>query len=425
MAMNAPASTIVFFHAHPDDEVVLTGGSMARAADEGHRVVLIVATNGEHGEVPDDLAEGETIVARRRRETECSAEVLGVHHVLWLGYSDSGMTGWDQNADPASFWQADVDDAAAQPRQAARGRARRRPRHLRLARRLRPSRPRPGASGRPPRRRPRRHATRPRGDVQPRQRCGRSSWTSVNEEWDPDRPADDGNPFGTPGDRDPLRRRRRRLRRAQATGAGVPRQPDERRRGDAGDARGDVRQGVRHRVVHRARPPPGSPRLASPERAARRLDVGGAHRAGDAQLQPLVVPQLGQAWQAPARTIATPHCMHIGASELADHARRRRVVVRHRRGDAGAELVGEVAGRRQRLRVGDHLGTRARLDDRLLDARAASAASARRPRRSTARRAPRRSCTPSPACGTGSPSPRRRSGSPDRRSSRPARSACS
>lgn len=112
--MTTTARTIVFFHAHPDDEVVLTGGSMAQASTEGSRVVLVVATNGEHGEVPDDLTAGETLVDRRRRETECSAAVLGIHHVLWLGYSDSGMTGWDQNAHPESFWQADVDDAGAQ-----------------------------------------------------------------------------------------------------------------------------------------------------------------------------------------------------------------------------------------------------------------------------------------------------------------------
>ncbi len=52
-----------------------TGGSMARAAAEGHRVVLVVCTNGELGEVPDDLAEGETLVDRRRAETERSAAV--------------------------------------------------------------------------------------------------------------------------------------------------------------------------------------------------------------------------------------------------------------------------------------------------------------------------------------------------------------
>ena len=86
--------TLVVFHAHPDDEAIATGGSMARAHAEGHRVVLVVATNGEHGEVPDDLAEGETLADRRRAETERSAAALGVDEVLWLGYADSGMTGW-------------------------------------------------------------------------------------------------------------------------------------------------------------------------------------------------------------------------------------------------------------------------------------------------------------------------------------------
>jgi len=104
--------TIVFFHAHPDDEVILTGGSIARAADEGHRVVLVVATNGDHGDVPDDLAANETLIDRRRQETERSAAVLGIRHVFWLGYGDSGMTGWEQNNHPESFWTADVDDAA-------------------------------------------------------------------------------------------------------------------------------------------------------------------------------------------------------------------------------------------------------------------------------------------------------------------------
>ena len=42
-------ATIVFLHAHPDDEASQTSGTMARAADEGHRVVLVVATNGDHG----------------------------------------------------------------------------------------------------------------------------------------------------------------------------------------------------------------------------------------------------------------------------------------------------------------------------------------------------------------------------------------
>jgi len=104
--------TIVFVHAHPDDEASQTSGSMARAAAEGHRVVVVFATNGDHGEAPDDLAEGETVVDRRRREAQVSAEVLGVHRVVWLGYADSGMTGWEQNHDPRSFFLSDLDEAA-------------------------------------------------------------------------------------------------------------------------------------------------------------------------------------------------------------------------------------------------------------------------------------------------------------------------
>ena len=104
--------TLVCFHAHPDDESISTGGTIARASAEGHRVVLVVATNGDHGEVPDDLAPGETLVDRRKAETHRSAEVLGVHRVVWLGYADSGMTGWPQNEHPDAFWQAQVDEAA-------------------------------------------------------------------------------------------------------------------------------------------------------------------------------------------------------------------------------------------------------------------------------------------------------------------------
>lgn len=106
-------STIVFFHAHPDDESSQTAGSMSRASDEGHRVVVVYATGGEHGEVPDDLAPGETLRERRRAEAEASARVTGTARVAWLGYDDSGMTGWEQNADPRSFHQAPVDQAAA------------------------------------------------------------------------------------------------------------------------------------------------------------------------------------------------------------------------------------------------------------------------------------------------------------------------
>lgn len=105
--------TLVCFHAHPDDEAIATGGSMARAHAEGHRVVLVVATDGRHGETPDDLAPDETLIERRQVETQASAEVLGVDRVVFLGYADSGMTGWEQNDAEGSFHGADLDEAAA------------------------------------------------------------------------------------------------------------------------------------------------------------------------------------------------------------------------------------------------------------------------------------------------------------------------
>lgn len=104
-------STLVFFHAHPDDEASQTAGSMVLAAERGHRVVVVFATGGEHGTVPEDLAPGETVAQRRRAEAQASARVLGIARVAWLGYHDSGMTGWPQNTDPLSFVQASLDQA--------------------------------------------------------------------------------------------------------------------------------------------------------------------------------------------------------------------------------------------------------------------------------------------------------------------------
>ena len=107
-------ATLVFGHAHPDDEASQTAGSMARAVKEGHRVVLVIATNGDHGDAPDDLGEGETVVARRRAEALASNALIGTHHVEFLGYADSGMTGWVQNDHEDSLFRADTEKAAQQ-----------------------------------------------------------------------------------------------------------------------------------------------------------------------------------------------------------------------------------------------------------------------------------------------------------------------
>ncbi len=107
-------ATLVSFHAHPDDECIGCGGVMRKAADEGHRVVLVVATRGEHGEVDDGfLDEGEELGQRREAETKAACDILGVHRLEFLGYVDSGMMGRPTNDLPGSFWTAPVDEAAA------------------------------------------------------------------------------------------------------------------------------------------------------------------------------------------------------------------------------------------------------------------------------------------------------------------------
>jgi len=105
-------STVVFFHAHPDDEALASGGTMARMADEGHRVVLVVATRGEEGEpVPGVLAEGEALGDRRTSEVHEAASILGVARVSFLDYRDSGMADHPANDHPECFWQADTESA--------------------------------------------------------------------------------------------------------------------------------------------------------------------------------------------------------------------------------------------------------------------------------------------------------------------------
>ena len=104
--------TLVAFHAHPDDEAIATVGTMMKAKADGHRVVLVVATRGELGEVPDDLGPGETLADRRTAETLEAARILGVDRVEWLGYRDSGMEGEPSNHDDGTFHRADVDEAA-------------------------------------------------------------------------------------------------------------------------------------------------------------------------------------------------------------------------------------------------------------------------------------------------------------------------
>ncbi len=105
--------TLVCFHAHPDDESISTGGVIASEAAAGRRVVLVVATGGELGEVDDGFLEpGETLRERRADEVARAAKILGVSRVEFLGYHDSGMVGLPENDAPEAFWSADVEEAA-------------------------------------------------------------------------------------------------------------------------------------------------------------------------------------------------------------------------------------------------------------------------------------------------------------------------
>jgi N-acetyl-1-D-myo-inositol-2-amino-2-deoxy-alpha-D-glucopyranoside deacetylase len=102
-------------HAHPDDETIGTGGTMAKAIADGHRVVLATCTRGELGEivVPDmDTPDNHRRLGEiRAGELEQAMGRLGVSEWENLGYRDSGMMGTPGNHDPRSFWQADLDEA--------------------------------------------------------------------------------------------------------------------------------------------------------------------------------------------------------------------------------------------------------------------------------------------------------------------------
>ena len=104
-------ATFVFLHAHPDDEAIGSGGTIAALAAAGHRAVVLLATRGERGIVPAQLTDADGLGEMRAGEAHRSAELLGAARLAFLGYRDSG----EQPGDPApgSFAAADPDEAAA------------------------------------------------------------------------------------------------------------------------------------------------------------------------------------------------------------------------------------------------------------------------------------------------------------------------
>ena len=108
--------TLVAFHAHPDDEALLTSGTMARAAAEGNRVVLVVATDGGLGLASSEFigASDTKLGSVRMAELRVSARALVTARVETLGYADSGL-GPETPPDPPGrvrFVRADPEEAA-------------------------------------------------------------------------------------------------------------------------------------------------------------------------------------------------------------------------------------------------------------------------------------------------------------------------
>ncbi|WP_405924098.1 N-acetyl-1-D-myo-inositol-2-amino-2-deoxy-alpha-D-glucopyranoside deacetylase [Streptomyces sp. NBC_00035] len=117
-----PDRRLLLVHAHPDDESINNGATMARYTAEGAHVTLVTCTLGEEGEViPPGLAHlapdrDGGLGPHRIDELTAAMKELGVTDHRFLGgpgrYHDSGMMGLEQNHRPGAFWSADVDEAA-------------------------------------------------------------------------------------------------------------------------------------------------------------------------------------------------------------------------------------------------------------------------------------------------------------------------
>ena len=113
---------ILFVHAHPDDESIGTGATMAYYAARGAHVTLVTCTLGEEGEihVPElarlEAAQADQLGGYRLTELRAACAALGVADHRLLGgaghYRDSGMMGLPTNDHPRAFWRADLDQAA-------------------------------------------------------------------------------------------------------------------------------------------------------------------------------------------------------------------------------------------------------------------------------------------------------------------------
>jgi N-acetyl-1-D-myo-inositol-2-amino-2-deoxy-alpha-D-glucopyranoside deacetylase len=107
-------SGLLSFHAHPDDESISMGGTLAGYASAGVPVTVVIATRGEEGEI-HNREDADEIRPRlgeiREAEARAACSILGVEDLAFLGYRDSGMMGTPENDAPGAFWNADFMEA--------------------------------------------------------------------------------------------------------------------------------------------------------------------------------------------------------------------------------------------------------------------------------------------------------------------------
>ncbi|HEY7594934.1 MAG TPA: N-acetyl-1-D-myo-inositol-2-amino-2-deoxy-alpha-D-glucopyranoside deacetylase [Actinophytocola sp.] len=117
------APRLLLVHAHPDDESLWTGGTIARYAAAGVQVTVVTCTLGEEGEIiPESLRElaadsADQLGGYRIGELRSACAALGVSDHRWLGgpgrWRDSGMAGVAANRHPRAFAGGDLDEQAA------------------------------------------------------------------------------------------------------------------------------------------------------------------------------------------------------------------------------------------------------------------------------------------------------------------------
>jgi LmbE family N-acetylglucosaminyl deacetylase len=105
--------SLLALHAHPDDETITTGGTLARYRGEGVRTIVVTCTTGDLGEVLDPTLAGNDVATLRASELVAACEVLGVSQLIQLGYGDSGMAGTPENDRPTAFCNVPLEIAAA------------------------------------------------------------------------------------------------------------------------------------------------------------------------------------------------------------------------------------------------------------------------------------------------------------------------